>query len=93
MTNLKTKIAEIQALSARNSNTNIYYEITKVALERNELYELLSADDSYAYDANGKLWLSGAAAGFSKWYGMQSPTPILETTIVCQLEKIYKETN
>ena len=92
MTNLKTKIAEIQALSAKNSNTNIYYEITKVALDRNELYELLSADDSYAYDANGKLWLSGAAAGFSKWYGMQSPTPILETTIVCQLERIYEET-
>jgi hypothetical protein len=88
MNDLKSKIIEIQAKSRLDHTTNIYYEITKVALERNELDKLLSADSSYVYDLDGKAWLAGS----KKWYGMSSSCPILENTIINALQQIYEET-
>lgn len=61
MTDLKQEISRIQAAVKETQNqypgVNKWYEIVKVACERNELVKLLSADDDYAYDANGNLWL------------------------------------
>ncbi len=88
MDDLKLKIGEIERMISNNQNINRFYEITKLALERNELYKLLSADDSYVYNNNGEMWL----AGNNKWYGMQSPGTILEHAIISALEKIYVET-
>ena len=61
MTDLKQEISRIQTAVKETQNqypgVNKWYEIVKVACERNELVKLLSADDDYAYDASGNLWL------------------------------------
>jgi len=62
MTDLKKEITRIQeAVRATNKDfngVNKWYEIVKVAYERGELINLLSGDDEYIYDADGKLWLA-----------------------------------
>ena len=57
MDDLKEKIAELERVIENNWNINKFYEITKIALERNELIKLFSADSSYIYNDKGELWL------------------------------------
>ena len=86
MNNLKEKIAELEKIAKNNWNFNSFYEITKIALERNELIKLLSADSSYIYNSKEELWLAP-----DKKMG-PDPRPIVTGAIINALEKIYYET-
>lgn len=86
MDDLKEKIAELEKVAENNWNVNKFYEITKIALERNELIKLLSADSSYIYNSKGELWLAP-----DKKFG-PDPRHIVTGTIIDALEKIYYET-
>lgn len=61
MTDLKQEISRIQKAEQDTRNqypgVNKWYEITKIAYERGELIKLLSADEEYIYDSEGRLWL------------------------------------
>ena len=61
MTDLKQEISRIQKAEQDTRNqypgVNKWYEITKIAYERGELIKLLSADEEYIYDSEGRFWL------------------------------------
>ena len=62
MATVKQEIIRIQnefnATRGQFHRPDMVYEITKVAFERGELIKLLSADDEYVRDADGRLWLA-----------------------------------
>lgn len=61
MTDLKQEIGRIQQSVKETQNqypgVDKWYEIVKVACKRGDFVKLLSANNEYAYDANGNLWL------------------------------------
>jgi hypothetical protein len=58
MDDLKKKIAEIEAEVKTNYRFNRYEAIVQLAIDRNELNKLFSADPSYIYNNDGKKWLA-----------------------------------
>lgn len=84
MQDLKNIITSIQA----NKELDKRYEIVKVAYERGELVKLLSADDEYAYDANGNLWLHSGGPDADL-----DADPISIRGIVSGIEKYYFNTD
>ena len=54
MTDLEQEIARLAKMNYKDK----FEGIVKVAFQRGELIKLLSGEDEYVYDANGKAWLA-----------------------------------
>ena len=87
MDDLKQKILEIDSISRNNrgkyNGKSKYYAIVKLALERGELTKLLSADETYIYGNDNRLWLSAP-------YDLTlSDNPIHIISLLSELEMLY----
>lgn len=82
MTDLKKEIARLETMSYEDK----FEGIVKVALQRNELIELLSGEEEYVYDTAGKAWLAP-----SPCFGPDANV-IDITRVAFMVNRLYKET-